>query len=232
MKARQVLALAILREAGAESAVVRSGTRSAGASLVRSRLMKTVARLLAWLLFACLARITGRARYAWMAHYLSRKGGVLSANQYAPGLGIDGLAPGAYWGTNLVLSTSYREHGFYGRPELFYLVGGFHFSVEELSDGVRISAEDVYNWHPMRMENGEWGYFASPIPALPVEWVWPLNFFLGHTFFQESFDGEFAVSNYLWEWLEGEPFTTTIEWEFSTQEWEAALEAEKEEYDW
>jgi len=57
-------------------------------------------------------------------------------------------------------------------------------------------------------------YFVSPVPIINEKWVWRLNDFFGHTFFDYSFDGQFGVSNYFWDWLDGKPFKSIMSWEF------------------
>ena len=185
--------------------------------------LKPAIRWLAWLLFATLHRALGKARYQWMAHYLSRKGGVMDAAQHCNGLTLEDLAWAWECNDSLVESTTYRERGFYGRPELFYLVGGFNFTVDFAGETVNVVASDIYDWHHHINSYEEPMWYASPIPRIPVSWVWPLNDFLGHTFFQESFGGDFGVSNYLWWWLDGKPFTTIVEWEFPAAEWDTEV---------
>ena len=56
-------------------------------------------------------------------------------------------------------SQIYEGSGFWGRPTLFYLVGGFTFWAEIWGPRIKILGVDHYDWHPN--ENG-W-FFESPI---------------------------------------------------------------------
>lgn len=200
---------------------------------------KPIIRTIVGVMFAILYRVTHQARYEWMAHYLLGDGmpkRLVDDGGITPMQWLDMAYDGT--GSRLWDSRNYNNCGFYGRPELFYLVGSFtahiHVNDEEVvrelyypasrgeitpadvlrQAGVMVWAEDVYDWHPMQMNDGDWGYYASPIPIIPSSWVWPLNDFFGHTFFDLSFGGEFAISNYFWDWLEGTPFTTEMSWDW------------------
>lgn len=97
--------------------------------MVKIEWARPLLRLAARVLFSALAAVTGRARYAWMARYLGRKGGTVEVpEQILRGLSLETLArvyalAVADWGPQAVASSDYEERGFYGRPELFYLVG-------------------------------------------------------------------------------------------------------------
>lgn len=92
-------------------------------------------------------------------------------------------------------STLYEGSGFYNRPSLFYLVGGFTFLLRK--DG-KISGKDIYDWHPT--ESGE--YFTSPL-GTPVA-VAILNWIFGNGWFVNvGFPcGESGISNKLWADME------------------------------
>lgn len=104
----------------------------------------------------------------WLSHYLNGSGKTLVVpeevmEQAAP-LFINrcGYLIDSHNGVNTVglhHSTLYEGSGFHGRPSLFYLVGGFTYKVEAVTNGIRVFGEDVYDWHP-----AEYGkYFTSPI---------------------------------------------------------------------
>jgi len=169
-------------------------------------------------LFRALYAITKRERYLWMAHYLSRKGtDMVVPDRLLKCLDRDVFM---YDDDGVIVSTDYPESGFYGRPELFYLVGGFSYNCEVVGDTLHVHAIDVYDWHPVKEYDWYTGqlkdswYFVSPVPIINEKWVWRLNDFFGHTFFDYSFDGQFGVSNYFWDWLDGKPFKSIMSWEF------------------
>lgn len=93
-------------------------------------------------------------------------------------------------------STLYEGAGFYGRPTLFYLVGGFTFLFRR---DYTFSGKDQYDWHPN--ENGE--YFTSPLG----EGKWAIFFmaFLDLVFGNNWFivggfpSGQAGISNKLWD---------------------------------
>jgi hypothetical protein len=144
-----------------------------------------------------------------------------------------------------VHSTEYDSSGFYGRPELFYLVGGFSYDINVVDDKVVVDAVDVYDWHHMRNYNGDTRYFVSPLP-FKLEWskfggmFMVLNTIIGCTAFSESFDGTVGISNCLWDWM-GEfqdkgVFTSVMRWEFDVYEFDVMYNdyknrREDDEYD-
>jgi hypothetical protein len=181
--------------------------------------LKPVIRAIVLVIFRTLYIVTKRERYQWMAHYLSRKGtDMVVPDRLLKCLDQDVFM---YDDDDCIVSTDYPESGFYGRPELFYLVGGFGYRWERTDGQLHITAVDVYDWHPVKEYDWYTGeilvdswYFVSPVPVISEKWVWRLNDFFGHTFFDYSFDGEFGVSNYFWDWLDGQPFNTIMSWNF------------------
>lgn len=97
-------------------------------------------------------------------------------------------------------STLYEGRGFYGRPTLFYLLGGFSFRLRR--DG-KVSGKDCYDWHPTVDYNGEKKYFTSPLGTGNAARV--LCAFLGWLFDDKWFvvggfpSGESGISNKLWD---------------------------------
>lgn len=140
----------------------------------------------------------------WLSHYLNGSGKTLVVptevmEQAAPlftnrcGYLID-----SHNGINTVglhHSTLYEGSGFHGRPSLFYLVGGFTYQVEAVTNGIRVYGKDVYDWHP-----AEYGkYFTSPIGTNKVICA-IAQLVLGNYFSSEnSVTGEKGISNRLWE---------------------------------
>ena len=184
--------------------------------------MKGFLRITIGLLFWGLWVISRRPRYQWMAAYLLRLW--TGQDVPAPAWAQEAVQPmiervvenALYYGSKpWIHSTDYDSSGFYGRPELFYLVGGFVLEVTEHDDHVHVTARDVYDWHPAETEGDEPFWFVSPLPVrLPGEWAWCTWDVFGHTFFAPAFDGALGVSNYLWWWLDGGEFTTVMEWRF------------------
>lgn len=95
-------------------------------------------------------------------------------------------------------STLYEGRGFYNRPTLFYLLGGFSFEAIKTSKGVAVIGEDTYDWHPTQEGN----YFTSPLGDnflinLLVKLMGII--FGGEYFVSNGFpSGETGISNKLW----------------------------------
>ena len=104
-------------------------------------------------------------------------------------------------------SLMYGSAGFEEKPILFYLVGGFTYSLK----GMKLYAEDVYDWHPNKGENKE--YFSSPLG----EEFAPLFRILDSMFPYGWFDGENgSVSNKFFADMEeagAKPFKSIINYE-------------------
>lgn len=140
----------------------------------------------------------------WLSHYLNGSGETLKIpnevmEQAAP-LFVNrcGYLIDSHNGTNTVglhHSTLYEGSGFHGRPSLFYLVGGFTYKVEAVTNGIYVYGEDVYDWHP-----AEYGkYFTSPIGNNKIICALA-QIVLGNYFSSEnSVTGEKGISNRLWE---------------------------------
>lgn len=140
----------------------------------------------------------------WLSHYLNGSGETLvvpaEVMEQATPLFVNrcGYLIDSYNGTNVVglhHSTLYEGSGFHGRPSLFYLVGGFTYKVEAVTNGIHVYGEDVYDWHP-----SEYGkYFTSPIGTNKVVCTLA-QIILGSYFSSEnSVTGEKGISNRLWE---------------------------------
>ncbi|MDK2839539.1 MAG: hypothetical protein PWQ83_1089 [Thermosipho sp. (in: thermotogales)] len=100
-------------------------------------------------------------------------------------------------------STKYVGRGFWGRPTMFYLVGGFSYRrVKYRRDGsILIKGVDRYDWHHTRDYKGVKQYFTTPFPK---QFVWVLSKIFGEKYFpMEGFpSGKPGISNRLWQELE------------------------------
>jgi len=110
-------------------------------------------------------------------------------------------------------STLYEGRGFADRPSLFYLIGGFSFTIIKPRSGwldmlsedcFLISGSDVYDWHP----NAQGFYFDSPLGNnIVIKWaVLLLGKIYGEEYFHISTDagvneGNACLSNKIWETL-------------------------------
>jgi hypothetical protein len=198
-------------------------------------------------------RATRLPRLRWLLHYLQGSGTPLDlpAEEIAV---IQGTLAGLWmdsnrhvWGTArsagprdevqvlLGHSTLYEGRGFWGRPEAFYLVGGFAFQVvvDYLAGTVAITGSDEYDWHAtMREEYDEESetyrevacWYTTPVPPR----LSPLVAVAAKVFGSEYFVtngwpmGEAGVSNKLWAALAqagAKPFTTRISHTWTLQEW-------------
>lgn len=201
--------------------------------------------LLAW-------KATGKQRFQWLFHYLQGSGQPL----HLPGEVITGAAQtlarlwaatapevltgklaGKHFENNVLLghSTEYEGSGFSGRPEAFYTVGGFHYTVkvDQRLGKVELAGEDVYDWHATPserwdeescrfVETCEW--YTSPFPAR-LGWLVQLA---AKVFGNEYFVvggwpmGEAGISNRLWADLAevgARPFTTVIRHTWGIRQW-------------
>jgi hypothetical protein len=131
----------------------------------------------------------------WLRHYLVGSGEPMNlpeeiAEEAWQSL-LEGIAEGG-----ITHSTRYKGRGFWGRPTMFYLVGGFSYrKVKRRRNGsIFISGVDVYDWHPN--EKGE--YFSSPFNKVVVK---ILNLIYGEEYFPlKGFpSGNPAISNKLWQ---------------------------------
>lgn len=123
-------------------------------------------------------------------------------NRYYAYEGWDSYAPdrssddpfGAYH--CLYHSTIYEGSGFYNRPTLFYLLGGFTFLLRR--DG-KVSGKDHYDWHPTK--DGK--YFTSPLGTGKVAAICMAiaDKVFGHEWFVVGGfpSGEHGISNKLWD---------------------------------
>lgn len=100
-------------------------------------------------------------------------------------------------------STLYEGSGFYGRPILFYLLGGFTFRLYWRNGQFVVSGKDHYDWHATRDREGNPQYFTSPLgSSKPIVLLVHL---MGKLFGEEYFVtngfpmGEAGISNRLWE---------------------------------
>lgn len=206
-------------------------------------------------------KVTRKQRFQWLFHYLQGTGRPL----HLPGEVITGAQetlarlwaatapevltgelPGQHFKNNVLLghSTEYAGAGFQGRPEAFYTVGGFHYTVEvsqRCAGGkVELTGEDVYDWHAIteeRWDEESYSYvtteqwYTSPFPA-QLGWLVKLA---AKVFGSEYFVvggwpmGEAGISNRLWADLAqvgARPFTTVIRHVWSLQAWRALAWAE------
>ena len=97
-------------------------------------------------------------------------------------------------------STLYEGRGFYGRPSLFYVMGGFTFHCYEKKNSKYIvSGNDYYDWH----NNGDGNYFTSPLGDSKVMCF--IIKVMGKLFGDDLFvtegwpSGKPGISNKLWE---------------------------------
>lgn len=142
----------------------------------------------------------------WLRHYLLGSGRAMRVPKYllmdAKSALVRAVVYGDTFSSNrfgkyhcLDHSTLYEGSGFYNRPLLFYLMGGFTFLLRR--DG-KVSGKDTYDWHPT--DDGK--YFTSPIgmPLLVavLDWIFGNEWFVNHGFSC----GESGISNKLWADLE------------------------------
>lgn len=124
-------------------------------------------------------------------------------------------------------STLYEGSGFYGRPTMFYLVGGFSFVIPTWGDGrVCIKGVDRYDWHPAEWDN----YYTSPLGKVCLSRV--LVRALGRLFGKEYFTEsgfpmcEAGISNRLWHHMErvgAKPFLSRIEGEIGIEDFDEGV---------
>lgn len=100
-------------------------------------------------------------------------------------------------------STLYDGSGFDGRPDLFYLLGGFTFLLRR--DGL-VSGKDRYDWHPNGYhisDNGEKTplYFSSPFGGEKLVPVYKaLNLLFGNDWFSNNnLTRVYGIPNKLWD---------------------------------
>jgi hypothetical protein len=207
---------------------------------VMEKILLVVLRLAAILALTIAHLVTGQARYQWLVTYLLGKGGEKMMSSTHTRQILPMLAGGTklafevgvshFGGFDLVRnvwlrdgrqlcrigsysSTNYEGAGFKGRPEAFYLLGGFTFTVIS-GEEVRVVGADVYDWNANK--GGTW--FTSPIPK-PMYWACRL---LSKKYFFDD-----GVSNELWHDMArvgARPFKTRFDLTVSWEEW---MEAEK-----
>lgn len=132
--------------------------------------------------------------------------------------------PYEWVGFAVTSSTQYEGRGFAGRPDLFYMVGGFSGQIKflEASDSFHVRFEDVYDWHPMPIV--EWDedaqeyevvgyeYFTTPVPEKYM-FLWKLGrlIFGDECFPREGHgNGLPAISNKFWNVLGGREFVSSF----------------------
>ena len=216
--------------------------------LVAMRIIFTVVMRIAW-------AVTRRERFLWLAYYLEGSGTLLGVPAHVvqaiqktlAGLWMEGEAidhrsvcsDGPVDAALVCLghSTLYEGSGFEGRPEAFYVVGGFtyHVVANYLVGTVTVNGFDEYDWHPQVTEEFDdeslsWVtrefWFTSPVPAkLHVAARIAAKVF-GNEYFVHDvrYDGavSWGVSNRLWADLVqvgAKPFTSVIHHSWSLQEW-------------
>lgn len=139
-----------------------------------------------------------------------------------------------FWSTTL-----YRGKGFSNRPECFYILGCFTYTVKMVRDPLEgkivvIEGADKYDWHST--PHFEWSYdsegneiknvteqwYTSPTP----KWfAWALGLIFGREYFPTvGFPmGEPGISNRLWADLEkvgAKPFKTRFSLTVPQEEWD------------
>lgn len=199
--------------------------------------------------------ITGKDRFKHMYHYLEGSGkGVLLTDKYEKFFGYvarEGLKYDDIRDWNIPIireegsrryvgwhhSTLYDGGGFSGRPELFYLVGGFTFALESMGDVVRLTGEDTYDWHPNVIVDDYYHdqpikvkitWFSSPIGggiigniAIKI-----MAMLFGKEYFTDgtgSVTGESGISNRLWRdlgYVGAKKFKTEWSYDYSVAELE------------
>jgi len=141
-----------------------------------------VAAIITFTVMSIVRRRKG-ARYRWLRHYLLGSGKELvlkgwledEAHNHITWKWVEeskrnGFAP--RMGAMPFSSTEWDGLGFWGRSELFYLVGGLTYKVSHQEDGdFRFFFEDVYDWHPVIEGRDEW--YCSPVAAMPAS-IWSL----------------------------------------------------------
>jgi hypothetical protein len=203
----------------------------------------TKLKLLRWCAILALQVVyllTSKDRYLWLLHYLKGSGETM----YVSEKNMREILPSLHWvwsqGCTLIKSKSlkcgtdlsrigfwsttlYRGSGFGGRPECFYILGCFTFTLKHFRDAVagevltEVCGADHYDWH----STGDGQYYTSPMP----EWIiWILGGFFGREYFPlRGFPmGEPGISNKLWEDLllvGAKPFKTRFSVTISQSEW-------------
>lgn len=117
--------------------------------------------------------------------------------------------------------TEYDGRGFYGRPELFYLVGSFWFDIYVDSDNgiVYFTTIDRYDWHQVESYyDNEMMWHFSPLPiVIPfADKVAKIaNKLFGYELLRAGAENNsLSVSNEFFFKLNGRPFDTIVRWQF------------------
>lgn len=147
----------------------------------------------------------------WLLHYLEGSGAPMEVpsclvqsakSAFSKAIWYDcyGTIEGGEWEGKYCVShsTLYEGCGFYNRPILFYLLGGFSFEAIKTSKGIAVIGEDVYDWHPTKEGN----YFTSPLGnnilinllVKLMRIIFGNEYFVSHGFPS----GETGISNKLW----------------------------------
>jgi len=170
------------------------------------------------LIIRVIAHKTGQGRWQFLAKYLTGTSTDVDVSEF---FGQDERARlvdlaredrYARWHQTI----EYNGRGFWGRPELFYLIGCFtsNWSLAPDGSGVRFWGADVYDWHPTN--EGHWHTSGLPIEDKP--WL-GVMFSLASKIWPEYFPvegfpmGNPGVSNKLWaDMPKAKEFTST--WDF------------------
>lgn len=151
----------------------------------------------------------------WLLHFLEGGGEPLEVPEELVVQAKEAFNKAIYWNNYKVKedyfcgkycvnsSTLYEGSGFYNRPTLFYLLGGFSFNVYPCKEDNKyvymVSGKDYYDWHST--DNGK--YYTSPLGNNPIMAV--LIKVLGLIFGNDLFVangwpmGQAGISNKLWE---------------------------------
>lgn len=190
-----------------------------------------ILRWAAMLALALVYLVKGQDRYRWLLHYLAGSGEDLHVKHEDMKEVLKTLAQvydraydddtdhlvsswfvsennkGArigFWSTTL-----YDGFGFGHRPELFYLVGCFTYTVKFIGAKVKIVGADRYDWH----DNGNGDFYTSPTPKIFAR---IMSLIFGEKYFPiAGFPmGDPGISNRLWQdmvCVGAKPFKTRFE---------------------
>jgi len=183
-----------------------------------------ILRLLMLFAMRVASTVTGKQRFSHMFHYLKGSGTFKTLGEEHRGffklIATMGLCYGGsnYHYSSLPIikkdgrkikigwhhSTLYSGAGFKNRPELFYMIGGFSFSICKRGNRLIVSGKDRYDWHPNGVdESGREIWFSSPLGGgkLGRFAIWLMSIVFGREYFtlgNNTVTGEAGISNKLW----------------------------------
>jgi len=188
--------------------------------------------------------VKGQDRYRWLLHYLQGSGETLHVPAQHMEAMVSTMARVWAWaledqdetlvkrwsgetqaGSRIGFwsTTLYQGRGFGNRPEPFYLLGCFTYTVKHWRDQgtgkdvVTVCGADWYDWH----DNGEGQWYTSPTPRWFAQ---IMNWIFGEEYFPISgFPmGEPGISNRLWAdfaRVGAKPFKTRFQITVTKEEW-------------